>query len=166
MSKKRKPAPPVKKGRSTRAEKALKAADEKVKSASKQQREKLMAALLDAEEDVCPVDESSSLEPPLTVDAELITEPIMVLWKHDRHKFNLRKTEPFVHVFEEMAEHMETTTDRVLIFCNLNPSHTVNPLDTLNDIGKERVFLSAFREDGSAEQQNVIPEAYRLTFNV
>ncbi|GAU95506.1 hypothetical protein RvY_07110-2 [Ramazzottius varieornatus] len=159
---------PVKKGRLSKAEKIQKAAGNRVESASKKQREKLLQALNDAEEEICLGDEFPSVvEPPSTGgEAEVLKEQIMILWKHDRHKFNLFLSEPFCNVFEEMAKHMETTAERVLIFCNRDPSHTVNPLDTLNDIGKERVFLSAFRDDGSAEQQNSIPEAYRITFNV
>ncbi|OQV16795.1 hypothetical protein BV898_09151 [Hypsibius exemplaris] len=154
------------KKRLSKAEKVSLARKEEAAAASRKVREDLLANLGSSEDEVA--DSVSTKADSLNSGKELI----FVLWKQERHKFRLTKSEPLRPVFQQMAVTMSTAPEKVLIFCNSDPAHTVSALDCLLDVGTERMFLSAHKEapsddgTGGVAVEDTIPEAYRISFNV
>ena len=103
-----------KKGRQSKAEKALQAVKNKSAAASKAARDRLLASLDSSSDD--SVEEMNSSPPSQSSSmstAESTKELFIVLWGKEKYKFRLTRTEKFHVVFEEMARVMATEPSKV-----------------------------------------------------
>ncbi|XP_055357844.1 uncharacterized protein LOC129602736 [Paramacrobiotus metropolitanus] len=153
----------------TKAQKAARASSEKKVEAAKRAREQLLKALADDDTGECS--NEIIVEPAVsctssTSDPKILHERVIVIWKGRRNKFSLLPSESMQDIFVKMAQIMETEVEKIIIFCNSDPSHSVSPFDLLTDIGSERLFQAALKDSTVSSANATIPAQHKIILSV